>query len=91
LNWKKWTITYLADTVNHVADKSVHSLDLALELVATEPHAESNDVGQLAGLSILLGHASHINVQVTQVLGNFAAWTGNHNNSSLNANGNCRQ
>ena len=69
----------------------MNGLDLALELVATEPHADSDNIGLNTGLGVLLLHASHINVQVTHVLGNFAARSGNHTNSSLNANGNCRQ
>ena len=81
--------TYLADAVDHRVEKSVDGLDLTLLLVGAEPHADSNDIALSARLLVNLGHASHINVQVTHVRGNFATGSVNDNNSSLDTNGNC--
>ena len=79
---------YFAGSVDHGVEESVHGLDLTLLLVATEPHADSDGVGNFAGLGVLLGHASHINVQVAHVLGNLDTRSLNDTNSSLDSNGN---
>ena len=77
-----------AGSVDHGVEESVHSLDLTLLLVGAEPHADSNGLSEGTGLGVLLGHASHINVQVAHVLGNLATRSLNDNNSSLDSNGN---
>ena len=46
--------TYLADTVDHVVENGVHSLNLTLDFVAAEPHADADGLLGFAVLVLLV-------------------------------------
>ena len=80
-------IAYLTDTLDDVGEKSVHSLDLTLQFVAAEPHADSNGWLVFTFINFFL-HETHLNTGMGKVLNDLTAWSLDSHNFFLNAHGN---
>ena len=81
----QWVIgTYLGDASDHVFDKRFEGVDSASLLVASEPHADSNEVA--LSFIVILFYFLEFNSQVGEVLLDFASLTFHRNFSCVDGN-----
>ena len=74
-------MTYLGDTGDHVFDKRFEGIDRASLLVATEPHADSDEFALL--FLVILVHSLEFNSEMGEVFSNLSSWSTHGNFSSL--------
>ena len=75
----------LGDASHNVSEESVNSLDLTLELVGTEPHADANCLHHL--VVHLFVHKAHLDLEMGHVLNNFTTGSFDSANSILDCAG----
>ena len=74
-------MTYLGNTDDHVVDKRFEGIDRAGLFVATEPHADSEEVALL--FLVILIHFLEFNAEMGEVLDDLSSWSLHSNLSSL--------